>query len=474
VAPVPYLWLQKTVVDGLGFNEWSLRGSALLAGIAALLLFRRIVERMLDGWARVVAYGYFAVAHPGIRYAAEAKPYGIDLLMAVLVLWCVMEWIATRRRLWIWLLALVAPVAMLVSLPAAMIVTTASFVIGLRLYRPGPDEPVATGRDGLAWSLMNATALASGATGVFFLRATTEAELTWMRAYWHANFLPVAEFWRIPMWLVSELAGTYLAIPFGGGNFGSTLTLIIVVAGVGSFWRRRQYHLLWLALMPAAINLLLSAVRLYPFGGAVRFSLYEMPMICITAGAGATALLASARWLDSRRPQALTALLCSIVTVALVMMARDVNRPYRTLSDYQARQWAREFWGPSQAPAERIDLKTDLHLDFSPLTFSELGSSATYLANIQIYSPRVRDGRAPNWDRISRDWPLTVAEYRDVSQPYDFAARDRWLTSLAARYTLTTSEDVQMHRYSRTGQRLPAADFVQLYTFAPREATLLR
>jgi hypothetical protein len=470
VAPVPYLWLQKTMVDSFGFNEWSLRGLALLAGIAALLVFRRIVDRLLGGWARVAAYGYFAVAYPGLRYAAEAKPYGMDLLMAVLVLWLTVEWVATRRGQWLWLLAVISPVAIAISLPASMVVLAASILIGARLWRPGPAARVATAGDWLAWASMNVTALVAGLAAVAFIRATTEAQLEWARVTWQADFLPVREFWRIPTWFISHIAGGYLAYPFGGPNFGSTLTLIMVSAGLYVLHRRRQYELLWLALAPVAINLFLSALQLYPFGGGVRFSMYEMPMICVACGAGVTALLQSARWLDARRSQMQTLLLCSIVAVAVISMARDVVRPYRTVSDDQARQWAREFWGPSQPSAERIDLKTDLHRDFSPLTFSDLSWSAIYLANIQIYSPRVRDRRAPDWDRISRDWPLTVAEYQDAGKPYDVAARDNWLTEMAQRYTLTTTEDVPMHRYDWTGRKLLTADFVRLYTFTPRQA----
>jgi hypothetical protein len=114
-------------------------------------------------------------------------------------------------------------------------------------------------------------------------------------------------------------------------------------------------------------------------------------------------------------------------------------------------------------------LKADLHLDFSPSTFSELSWSATYLVNHQIYSPRVRDRRAPDWGRISRDWPLTVAEYHDANKAYDLAARDEWLASMAERYTLAASEDVPMPRYHWRERRLLSADFVRLYTFVPRQ-----
>lgn len=469
VAPVPFLWLQKAITDTFGFSEWSLRLAVCVAGIVSLLLFRRIVMRLLDGWACVVAYGVFAVAYPGVRYAAEAKPYGIDLLMSVLILWCAVEWMAVRQRRWLWALTLVLPIAIMLSLPAAMVALAVSALVALTLWRQARNpERSFSPRDWWAWIAMNFTAFVGGVSAVALMRVSAQAQLAWMRSFWARDLLPVDDIWWIPGWILSHLAGDYLAIPFGGGNFGSSGTLIIVAVGVWALRREQRGDLLWLMLVPPAVNMALAAFQLYPFGGAVKFALYQMPMICVAIGAGAAALDVSARWPASRRQGIQHVVLVAIAAVAVVSMTRDMLRPYKTMSDQRARQWAREFWGAAAPASERVDLKTDLHVDFSPSTFTELSWSALYLANIQIYSPRVRAGRAPDWAGVSAARPLTVAEYHDAGKPYDLAARDRWLASMAARYTLTATDDVPMLRYDKRERTLLATDFVRLYTFVPR------
>ncbi len=471
-APVPFLWLQKAVTDLVGFNEWSLRLVAYATGIASLFLFRRVVSRLLDGWSRVAAFGMFAVAYPGIRYAAEAKPYGMDLFVSLVVMTCVVEWLAARRQRWLWLLAIAAPTAVAMSLPAAMVVGAASLVVCHSLWldaRPGARRLRAATSDWAAWALMNLLALAAGLGVVFLLRDTMTGELAYLRNFWRADFPPVGEPWRIPIWLLQHLAGDYLAIPFGGGNYGSTLTLGLAVAGVAALWRQRQRTVLFIALAPVAMNLGLAVLQLYPFGGAVKFALYEMPMVCVVAGAGIAWALTRPAWTEKRRQQVTAGVLCGVAAVAIVSMARDAIHPYKTMSDARARQWARQFWAATEPPGERVDLKTDLGIDFSTPTFQQLSWSATYLVNQRIYSPRLQRGAGVNWARISRAWPLLVAEYHDAGKPYDPAGRDRWLASLAPRFALIGTQDVPMDRYDKSERRLLTADFVRVYTFVPRD-----
>ena len=86
VAPTLFLWGQLTLVKLLGFNEYTLRLIPFLCGLGSLLLFRHVAGRLLQGVALVLAVGLFAVAYPMTRYAAEAKPYGCDLLLALALL----------------------------------------------------------------------------------------------------------------------------------------------------------------------------------------------------------------------------------------------------------------------------------------------------------------------------------------------------------------------------------------------------
>ena len=105
VAPTLFLWCQLTVVKLLGFSEWTLRLVPFLCGIGSLFLFRHLAGLMLRGTALVLAFGVFAVAYPPIRYTAEAKPYGCDLLLALLMLTLAVHWLRRREESrWLWAL----------------------------------------------------------------------------------------------------------------------------------------------------------------------------------------------------------------------------------------------------------------------------------------------------------------------------------------------------------------------------------
>src|SRR5690606_20097126 len=83
VAPPLFLWVERASVLLLGYSEWSLRLVPFAASVASLFLFRRFAGRILGGPALLLAFAIFAVAYPGIRYAAEAKQYATDLLAAL-------------------------------------------------------------------------------------------------------------------------------------------------------------------------------------------------------------------------------------------------------------------------------------------------------------------------------------------------------------------------------------------------------
>jgi uncharacterized membrane protein len=87
-----------------------------------VFLFHRLAGRLLRGSALVLAVGVFAVAYPGIRYAAEAKPYACDLFFATLLLTVAVEWWrGDRANRWLWLLAALMPLALLFSYPVVFV-----------------------------------------------------------------------------------------------------------------------------------------------------------------------------------------------------------------------------------------------------------------------------------------------------------------------------------------------------------------
>ncbi len=122
VAPLLFLWIELTAVKLLGFHEWSLRLFPLLCSLASLFLFHRLARLLLRGTALVLAVGIFAVTYSGLRYAAEMKPYGGDLMIStLLLLLAVRWWRQPDDTRWLWALAAVVPLALGLSYPAVFV-----------------------------------------------------------------------------------------------------------------------------------------------------------------------------------------------------------------------------------------------------------------------------------------------------------------------------------------------------------------
>ncbi len=83
-----------------------------------------------------------------------------------------------------------------------------------------------------------------------------------------------------------------VAYPYGGNNFGSTLTTILIVAGCIRMWRHRvRRPLLLLLLSPLPVAMLAAALHRYPYGTSTRVMLYMAPAFCLLIGEGIMAFL---------------------------------------------------------------------------------------------------------------------------------------------------------------------------------------
>ena len=214
VAPLLYLWVQKTVVAICGFSEYSLRLYVFLGSIASLLLFRHLAGQLLQGIARLMAIGTFAVAYPLIRYSAEAKPYGSDMLVTLLLLVLLVQWRLERQKTrWLWALAVAMPAAVLLSYPAMFVVPAISLAMLAELFRSG------TRRQWLAWLGVNMIT-AGGVALLFFAsaRAQIEAAGPHMRTGWAQAFPPLSSAKKMGLFLLESHTSEAFSYPAGGAG----------------------------------------------------------------------------------------------------------------------------------------------------------------------------------------------------------------------------------------------------------------
>ena len=465
ICPVGFLWLELAVSRAFGFCEYALRLPSFVCGVAGLFVFRHMAGRLLKGTSLLLAVGIFAVAYPLIRYSAEAKPYGIDMFLALVLFTMAIEWWlgGVGHGRWLWAMAVLAPAAILLSYPLVFVAGGVSLFVAYVLYRD-PQR-----RGWTAWVVFNLALLgAFAAIYLISIQPQSSSELSSMRTYWDRGFPPIGEPLGMIVWFFKVHTGQMLAYPLGGNNGGSILTFIICIVGLTLLAHRRQYALLLLLLSPLALTFAAAVMGRYPYGGMVRFNIYMAPVICLLFGVGLAAFPQPSRWRAAMRGRiAVTATLAMLALVAAVSIARDVAFPTKAAIDMRFRDFARWFWFDMAHDGELVCLKSDLGKDFSPQTFQH-GFSAMYLCNQRIYSPRHARLEPPRWDCISADWPLRCVQFRSSLYEFDSQAFNEWLESMKARYDLVARERYPFVCYDKRETKIRAMTYVEVYEFVPK------
>ena len=463
VAPVLFLWIERAAVKLFGFSEYALRLVPFVSSIGSLFLFRRVAGRLLSGPALVIAVASFAVSYPGIRYAAEAKPYGTDMCLSLLMLSLVLDWQQSRNPRFLQYLAVLMPFALGASYPAVFAAGGLSLVVGTVLLRQS-----GTAREWTSWIIWNVVLLASF---VFWFslvgRTQSSAEGEFMGEYWKQNFPPIREIWMLPLWMLKTHASDFLAYPLGGPNWASSATLIVCVAGL---WRLGvQKKFLWLGLLlgPASLHFVAAALQKYPYGGHVKFSQYLAPMICCLIGVGIVQVL---DWWNRRGLAAQTGFFWAAAALMAIGggdIVRDLANPYKTRSDDRARAFARAFWVGTHFAEEVCCLQSDQGLDFVPDQHRELSWSAHFRCNRAIEVSRA-SLRPADLNRVSATRPLRCVLYHDARYELDQLGLDAWLEEMKQDYELIAHESVPFPRFAKNERRLVTMEYIDSYKFVPR------
>lgn len=493
VAPQLFLWIELTATKLLGFNELSLRLFSFVCGLTSLWLFTRLVLKLLQGLPQLLAVAMFCVSYPGIRYSAEAKQYGADLLVGLALLSLAVEWwqaedAATRRR-WMWALTAFTPVALLLSLPALFGLGGASLFIGAmqllewrsaaRVTSSESGSDSAIGWKGLVrsfraspwfpWCCFNGLIVLG--FGVLLVLANASPSTARMHLHWVATYPPIAEPWKLPLWFVNVHTGDVLAYPIGGGHGASTLTFLCVMTGIGTLIYRRNYSLTLLLLAAPALHLVAAALHRYPYGGHVKFSQHMAAAICLLASIGLATVIegiGQLRWLGPQARQRAVWLTCAyFMVIAGASMTRDALVPYKTTSDLRARAFAEWFWPNAGFDAEVVCVKSDLGENFCPEMYRELSWVAMYECNRRIHAPRTAGSIADRLARVSDAHPLRCVVYRDPRYEFDQAAFDHWLDDMRTRYQLIATETFAFPRLGKS-QDLRTVDYLDEYKFIPK------
>lgn len=306
VAPRGFLLVEKLAVLALGPGEHALRLFPFVAGVAAVLLFRRLAQRSLEGLAAPFALALFAVGVPLLRYSAEVKQYETDAAASIVVMLLALDLRARetslRRRVAFGLLgALVA----WFSQPSVVLMGGIGLAFAAGWLR-SRDRRL----EGALFVTLPLWAAACVAAIIAGRHSMTPSTKAFMDAFWAQGFMPRSPPLAALQWFPERgvsLFGdpTLLRYPL------PALFLALALAGLVVLFRERR-EIAGILIGPLFVALAAGVARQYPFHG--RVAMYLVPVVLL-------AIAAFVHWLSRQAARLHPALGAAVLAIILALPA---------------------------------------------------------------------------------------------------------------------------------------------------------
>jgi hypothetical protein len=272
-SPPFFLVIERWAYDLFGGSLLSLRLFPFIASCAALLLFVRVAYAALSVQAVPWAVALFAFSDRILWHTCEAKPYAIDIFLAVFTFWIyfrTLSWSLSHRAL---LGGLILPLMLWLSFPACFLVGGLMFAWGLDWLKKSERK------DAISLLL---TSVLIAVSFIALVKGPAAAQRDGaMESCWTKHFPPTESLPEHVVW--SGLASTevirYQAAPFGQALSG------LVIMGIIAWFRSGMRSEIALAIIPWAGCFLASCLHQYPYGGA-RIVAFLAPAVILLLAAG--------------------------------------------------------------------------------------------------------------------------------------------------------------------------------------------
>lgn len=278
-APLGFVLLSKMGTLAGGNSEYALRFIPLLAGVGSFILFIFFLRRYGNGRAMPLALILFSLSYVLWRYATEFKPYSLDVLIALGMLWAGMSTLSRRfdfQRAFQW--GVGGGVSLWFSFPAVFVlggvgVALLARFVATRSWKELRNLGIASALWFLSFSVFYSCSLRYIAGNVA------------LENYWTENFMPFP--WESGglLWLYNSWMKMF---DYPAHILPALPALMAFTAGSYAVLKRNGIFFLML-LMPLVFTLAASAMHRYPFSD--RFLLFYMPVIYFLVSEGLTFLM---------------------------------------------------------------------------------------------------------------------------------------------------------------------------------------
>lgn len=330
VAPLAWLFAEKSCVALFGPRELSLRLVAIVGGILALVLLALLARRLLSPRAALVTVSLFALSPPLVYYSSELKPYGSDPAASAL-LWLLGFWALRRPPSGLKLSVLAITGAALLWFSHPVLFVACGFASAVIAASLADRDWTRVARFGPVFAVWAASFAVD-----YWLTLRTSSQNVGLPHVYPFFTLPI-RLSTLDMALQSVLGLQQPAITLLLG-----VTLFAAVIGVLYFWMQDRPGCCFLVL-PLFFALAASSCHLYPLPG--RFYLFFSPALFLLVGAGVEEICRTA---SSRAvPAALLLLLFfqPLVTTAQVVRHHMPAEELRPVLQYvQGHQQPGDTW----------------------------------------------------------------------------------------------------------------------------------
>ena len=277
-APPGFLWIEKTIVQIGGNNEYSLRLFPLIAGVISLFTFYYFARRYASLTTTTIAIALFSCLRYLVYYSTEVKQYSSDVMVALLLsllLIPLCQQILTKNQ--VLLLIVVGTVAIWLSHPAVFIL--AGIELGYLLVAPRAKFKVLV----LNRLPVYITWLISFAALYWFTINNTMGNESLMSS-WRDRFpnSVLDLVWLLDSW------GRFFHRPLGFIAFVDGVAMVAFAVGCVAYYRNNKQ--IFIALIgPFVATLIASYLQKYPFRD--RLVLFLAPFAILIMAEGISFLL---------------------------------------------------------------------------------------------------------------------------------------------------------------------------------------
>jgi len=304
VAPLGFIWAERAMFQAFGMSEYVMRLIPTLAGIAALILFAFWTRKILEPLAATLATAVLAVSDLAVRHAVELKPYGVDLLVGIVLLYPATLFLKDRQTRRLVFLILITPLAIFVSLPSVFI---AAGIVATLCF----DFPRMAARQRILVLILGAVLCTTFGVlvwrfiGAQFAGSGPSQQICWV----FPPYNPPQFF----LWFVQTHSGNFFGYPLDFTAPGSGASFLLMVIGAMVLFRTGRARLGLLVISPFVMTFIAALLRRYPYGDSPRVGQHLVGPICLLIGLGSAYVIR----LFARRERALQ-ITCLVIFILLI------------------------------------------------------------------------------------------------------------------------------------------------------------